>query len=147
MLPAYLLWLAAAVLFAVIEAATLGLTSVWFALGALAAMVCALLHLPFWTQLAAFVLVAAVTVWFVSSRVRTRFNRSRKPTNADRIIGRAGVVEETIDNPASRGVARVDGVLWTARSLDGAPIPAGTVVTVRAIEGVKALVAPKTDRS
>ena len=143
MLPAYVIWLVLTVAFAVVEAATLGLTSIWFALGSLAAMLCSLLHAPLWLQILVFVAVSAVAVWLTRDLAQERFNRSRQPTNADRIIGRQGQVLEEIDNARGAGLVRVDGAVWTARSADGQCIPAGSSVTIRAIEGVKVLVTPQ----
>ena len=141
-MPVYLIWLALVVVFGITEAATLGLTSIWFAVGALAAMMCALCHGPLWLQIALFVAVWALCLWLTREKVQARFNKSREKTNADRIIGCRGQVLEDIDNVRSAGTVKVDGKIWTARSAGGDPIPAGTEVTIQAIEGVKVLVTP-----
>lgn len=142
MIPAYLIWLALVVAFGIAEAATLGLTSIWFAVGALAAMVSAVCHAPLWLQIALFVAVSGVAVWLTREKAQARFNQNREKTNADRIIGHIGVVQEAIDNQIPTGTVKVDGSLWTARSISGEAIPAGAEVTIRAIEGVKVLVTP-----
>lgn len=140
--PDYLIWLALAIVFGIVEAATLGLTSIWFAVGALAAMVCALCHAPLWLQIAVFVAVSAAAVWLTRKKAQALFNKEREKTNADRIIGHVGVVQEAIDNQLSTGIVKVEGSLWTARSVSGKPIPAGAEVVIRSIEGVKVLVTP-----
>ena len=67
--------------------------------------------------------------------MQKQFNRGREATNADRIIGHVGVVQETIDNREAVGLVKVDGTLWSARSLTDQPIPAGAEVVIRSIEG------------
>lgn len=142
MLPAYIYWLALVILFGIAEAATLGLTSIWFALGALGAMVVTIFDGALLLQIAAFVVISGVAVWLTRGWGQKRFNDSREPTNADRILGQRCHVLEDIDNDLGTGVVKADGKIWTARSMTGAVIPAGSTVTIRAIEGVKVLVTP-----
>ncbi len=141
-IPDYLLWLGLVIVFGIVEAATMGLTSIWFAVGALAAMVSAVCHAPLWLQIAVFVVVSGVAVWLTRGKVQNQFNQGREATNADRILGHVGVVQEAIDNQKAVGLVKVDGTLWTARSVSGEPIPAETEVVVLYIEGVKAMVEP-----
>ncbi len=142
-LPMQTVWLALAILFGIIEAATLGLTSIWFAVGALAAMICALLHGPIWLQVAVFVVVSGITVILTRNIARSYFNRDREATNADRIIGGDALVMEEIDNLRATGAVRAGGSVWTARSKDDHVIPKDVTVRVVAIEGVKAIVEEK----
>ncbi len=140
MIPDYLIWLGVAVLFGILEAATLGLTSIWFALGALAAMLCALAGWGTLLQLVAFVLVSLATLALVRKKIQGKFNITRQPTNADRILGRTALVTEVIDNTQALGAVKIDGVTWSARSISHDPIPLGAEVVIRSIEGVKVLV-------
>ena len=140
MFPAYLFWLIVVIAFGIVEAATLGLTSVWFAVGALAAMACALCHGAMWLQIALFVAVSALCLVFTRKKVQGRFNENRQKTNADRIIGHRGVVLEEIDDQRAVGTVKVDGSIWSARSKSGAVIPKDAEVTILAIEGVKVIV-------
>ena len=144
MIPAYVYWLGLVILFGIAEAATLGLTSIWFALGALAAMTVAIFDGAVLLQIAVFVVVSGVALWlwFTRGWGQKRFNENRQPTNADRILGQRGYVLEEIDNQLGLGTVKVDGKIWTARSVSGKNIPAGSTVTIRAIEGVKVLVTP-----
>lgn len=119
----------------------MGLTSVWFACGALIAMIAALLGANLWWQLSLFVagsalLLASTRKWTGSLRL------GKVKTNADRIVGQQGVVILEIDNQAAQGQVRINGQVWTARSQDPAPIPAGAQVEVVQISGVKAIVKP-----
>ena len=142
MIPVYIFWLGLVILFGIAEAATLGLTSIWFAVGALAAMVAAMCQAHLLVQIALFVIVSAVAVWLTRGWGEKIFNDKIQATNADRILGQRGQVLEDIDNAQSTGVVKVDGKIWTARSADGRHIPAGSQVTIRSIEGVKVIVTP-----
>ncbi|WP_455582042.1 NfeD family protein [Dysosmobacter sp.] len=128
------LWLGAIVLFSVVEAVTAGLVSIWFVAGAAAALLAALAGISVTAQLVLFVAVSAVALAATRPLVRKLTAGKAQPTNADRVLGQTARVTETIDNQ------NADGKTWTARSTDGAVIPAGTQVRVTKIEGVKLFV-------
>ena len=133
-------WLVLMVLLFIIEAATAGLTVIWFALGALAALIAALFGAQIWLQVLWFLVVSIATLWFTRPLALKYLNRRSVVTNADRVVGMEGVVCEDIDNLAGTGAVKLDGKEWTARSDSGANIPSGSVVKVRRIEGVKLIV-------
>lgn len=135
-------WLVLLVLFAIAEAATVALVSIWFAAGALAALLCSIITGDIWIQIFVFVVVSAITLAVVRPLARKHIFPHRVPTNADRVIGREGVITQDVDNVASTGAVIIGGMAWTARSETGSAIPEGTVVTVKRIEGVKLYVAP-----
>ena len=135
-------WLTAVVLFAIVEAATMGINFIWFSVGSLAAMICAMLGGRIWLQAVVFVVVTAVTLLYTKPLVKKYIQGRHQPTNADRIIGSTGVVTEDIDNMANVGQIRVNGQIWSAKSDCDAVIPAGTAVEVLSIAGVKAVVKP-----
>ena len=144
-LPGHVLfWIVALLIFLAVEAVSVGLVSIWFAVGALAALICALLHGPVWLQAIWFVVISGVTLILTRPLVKKYVNAKSVATNADRNIGRSAVVTERIDNLAGTGTVQLDGVLWTARSANDAPIEEGTTVVVREIRGVKLLVEPET---
>ena len=93
-----------------------------------------------WMQLVIFVLLSAVMLLLVRPLFSRFLKAGRQATNADRIIGQSAVVTEPIDNLAETGAVRVLGKEWTARTKDGAPVPAGARVTILEIRGVKAIV-------
>lgn len=134
------IWLGAIVLFGVVEAATAGLVSIWFVAGALAALIAVLLGAGIWVQLVAFVVVSAAALALTRPLVKKITAGRSVPTNADRVLGREAKVTETIDNENSTGAVYVDGKTWTARSADGAVIPAGEPVEITSMEGVKLIV-------
>ncbi len=137
-------WIGALIVFIVVEAVTVGLASIWFAIGALAALICALVGGPLWLQVVWFVLVSVATLFLTRPLVKKYVNGRAVATNADRNIGRTALVTERIDNLAATGTIKLDGVEWTARSVDDElTIPENTQVVVREIRGVKLLVEPK----
>lgn len=138
-IPMAVIWLIAVVVFVVAEAATLGLTSIWFACGSLLAMVAALLDVSIWGQLLVFILGSALLLASTRKWV-SKLKLGRVKTNADRIIGQQAVVIQTIDNQAAKGQVRVGGQVWTARSVEDEPILAGTQVEVVQITGVKVII-------
>ena len=142
-IPLYLLWLAAVILLVVIEAATMGLTCIWFAIGALGALLTALLRLPLWLQVTVFVVLSAVSLIMLRPFVRKHLQKNRTATNADRVIGGKAVVKERIDELAGTGAVLADGKMWTARTADGSVAEPGDIVTVLEIRGVRLIVAPE----
>ena len=136
------IWAAAIVLFLVLEAVTVGIVSIWFALGSICALIAALLGAPTWLQIAWFIVISALTLVLTRPIVRKYVNGKKQPTNADRVIGCPAVVTEEIDNLQGRGSVRIDGKEWTARSADESTIAFDTVVKVIRIECVKLIVTP-----
>lgn len=134
-------WVAALVVFLIVEAVTAGLVSIWFVFGSLVALICAALGAAVWLQIFWFVIVSVATLVLTRPLVKRYVDSRSVATNADRSIGRAALVTERIDNLAATGAVKLDGVVWTARSTDDAvAIETGEHVTVRAIEGVKLIV-------
>ena len=135
-----LVWLALLIVFGVGEAVTVGLTSIWFAAGSLAALSCALLGGPEWLQLALFLVVSALCLLAIRPFAQRYFNTKVQPTNADRILGETARVTEDIDNFQGKGAVVIGGMTWTARSSGEDLIPAGATVRVLRTEGVKVIV-------
>ena len=136
-----MVWLVAMVVFLVIEALVPGLVSLWFAVGALAAVLAAALNAPVWLQLVWFFVVSVAALWLTRPLVKKYVNSKVQPTNADAVIGRECLVTEDIDNIRATGRVKVGGMEWTARSeAEDVKFPTGTVVTAVAIEGVKLIV-------
>ena len=133
-------WLGAAVVFGVVEALTAGLVSIWCVAGSAAALIGAFLGAGLGAQVALFVVVSAAALAVTRPLVRRYTAGKAVPTNLDRVLGDSGKVMETIDNENSSGAVYVDGKTWTARSADGSVIPAGTVVEILRMEGVKLFV-------
>ena len=131
-------WLIAMVVLLIIEAVVPGLISIWFALGALAALISALFHAPIWLQIVWFVAVSVLTLVLTRPLVR-------KYVNADMVIGKDAVVTEGIDNLHAKGAVLLDGKTWTARmEQESVKAEPGETVRVLRIEGVKLIVEKKS---
>ena len=142
-----IIWLVLMVGFLVAEAVTVTMVSLWFAAGALVALLVSLLHLKIWIQITLFVLVSGVLLACLRPMVRRHFTPRLTRTNVDAIVGTKGVVTIEIDNVCAAGQVKLNGMEWSARSADGSIIPAGTLIRVERIEGVKAFVSPVEKRA
>jgi membrane protein implicated in regulation of membrane protease activity len=137
----WMLWLILTVVFAVIEAATLGLTTVWCAIGSAVAAVMALLGAPVSAQLITMIVVSVVCFIICMIWIKPKLDAKHKtaePTNADRTIGQEGVVIKTIDPLEGKGQVKVIGQVWSAKA--DKTISEGAKVRVKAMEGVKLIV-------
>lgn len=135
-----IVWLVLLLLFAAGEAVSVGLTSIWFAAGALAALIAAMLGGGLVVQIVLFVAVSILCLLAVRPLAAKYLNNKTEPTNADRVIGSEALVTETIDNVKGIGAVIIGGIAWTARSCGDVVIPKGTTVRVMRIEGVKVYV-------
>ena len=133
-------WLILVAVMLVIEIFTMGLTTIWFSLGAVAAAIAAGLGAPLWVQILLFTVVSVVIMILVRPFALKVMDRNRTKTNIDEVIGKQAEVIEPIDNQKEQGKVRFRGVEWMARSVDGSTMAAGDVVTVEAVSGVKLLV-------
>lgn len=143
---AAILWLILMVVFLLVEAATVTMVSLWFAAGALAAMIVSLLGGAVWLQAAVFLLASIVLLTALRPLVRKYVTPRLTATNVDSVIGSTGLVTAAIDNVAASGQVKLGAMVWTARSTSGEPISEGTLVKVDRIEGVKAFVSPAKER-
>ena len=133
-------WVALTIALSAGEAATAGLTVIWFAIGALAGLAAAFLGFEIWVQLVVFVAVSGLSLALLRPVTAKHFFTPRSPTNADRVIGKEAQVTQEINNEAGQGQVLILGQTWTARSQLGVVIPAGVMVRVLRIEGVKVFV-------
>ena len=133
-------WLIAIILFAIIEIVTVQLVSVWFAGGAVAAFIAALAGADISIQWICFVAVSALLLIFTKPFVKKVTHREPEKTNIDAQIGKTTVVTKRIDNIAETGEVKLNGISWTARSIDNEIIEVGTTVFVEKVDGVKLIV-------
>ena len=140
---AVLAWAIATAVFVVVELATYGLASIWFALGSLVALITAALGGPLWLQIVLFAVVSVVTLLLTRPLAMKYVNNKKQPTNADRYIGAEALVTEEINKVVGTGAVSVDGRVWSARTADDSVLPAGTRVVVKEIRGVRLIVEPE----
>ncbi len=138
------IWLIVFVACIVIEIITMGLTTIWFAGGALVAAIGAAVGAPLWLQIVLCVVVSLVLLYFTRPIAVKYFNKDRVKTNAESLVGRQAIVISEIDNLQGIGQVTVGGQEWTARTTEeGITLPVGSVVIIRAISGVKLMVEEK----
>lgn len=138
---AMILWFALLVGFLVVEAAcAVHLVSIWFAAGALVALIASFLGAPLWLEILLFLVVSSGMLALFWPFTKKFLNPKVERTNVDAILGTQGYVTADIDNAGALGQVRLGGMEWSARSTSGAAISVGTLVKVDRIEGVKAFV-------
>ena len=138
-----IIWLALFVVLIVFEAVTTGLFTIWFAGGALIALLVSL-FLDMWVvQMVVFLIVSFLLLYFMRPVAMRKFNAKRLKTNVEDIAGREAKVTELIDNLNASGTAILNGLEWSARSVeDSVTIPVGERVLVMEVRGVKLIVEP-----
>ena len=136
-----IIWLALTAVLLIIEIATLGLTTIWFAAGALFAFFAALLGMNQGIQIGVFVVVSVVLLFFTRPLAVKYLNTKTIKTNTEALVGKTARVIVDINNLKSQGQVVINGLEWTARSSDDTVVfKIGDVVTIVGIEGVKLIV-------
>lgn len=136
-------WLAAMIVFLIVEGIVPGLVSIWFAGGALASLIISLLRVPGWVCIVVFAAASLILLLLTRPLVKKHVNSKAVPTNLDMIIGKECIVVEEIDNVKGTGAVVAGGKTWTALSYnDDVVIAPETRACVKSIEGVKAVVKP-----
>ena len=130
-------WIAALVVFTMVEASTGAVVALWFMGGSLVACVLAAFGLPIWLQILSFTVVSFILLLLLRPRLRKMVEDRKTATNADSLVGKIVLVTEDIDNLHNRGAVRVSGVVWTAFSVDGKPIAKETPVRIVSVHGAK----------
>lgn len=133
-------WIILLILLIIVEAVTAQMLTIWFAAGALGAIVAEVLGAEIWLQWVVFIAVSVVALVATRPLVKKLTKTKLQPTNADRCIGQTAVVTEEINNLAGTGQAYINGSVWSARSSDGSVIGKDEKVIIEKIEGVKLIV-------
>lgn len=135
------IWLALLAVLLIIEAITAGLTTIWFAGGALAAAVVSYLGAGMIAQWMIFLCVSLVLLIFTRPIAVRYMTKGVTKTNANSLIGKKAVVIQEVDNLAQTGQVKISDIEWMARTaLDGEKIPEDTIVIIKEIKGVKLIV-------
>lgn len=133
------------VLAVVLELVTASLVSIWFAAGALAAMILAFFGVSPGMQALVFLILSLLVMGLFRSGVRARFFQEREALNAGRVKGKEALVKQRIDNVRGTGIVIVEGIEWTARAVAPGVIEEGSRVLIEEIQGVKLLVRPLSE--
>lgn len=137
------MWLIIAAIMIVAEIISMGLTTIWFAGGAIIAGFVAYLGAHWLVQLLIFAAVSMVLFIFTRPIAIKHFMKDREKTNVESLVGQTAYVKQAIDNVKETGMVKLNGMEWTARSVDGSAIEADTEVIVKEISGVKLIVEKK----
>lgn len=135
-----IIWLAIAVVMIIMEIVSLGLTTIWFAGGALIAALVAFLGGKLMLQIMVFSVVSLVLLIFTRPIAQKHLMKNTEKTNVESLIGKIGIVTADIRNLELEGVVKLNGLEWSARSEDETDIPKGSKVEVKAVSGVKLIV-------
>ena len=134
------MWFIAIIAFVIIETLTVQFVSIWFAGGALCALISELLGASTLDQCIVFVVASAIILALTRPLVKKLSKSEKSVTGTDMLIGKTAIMTKDTDNLGDSGEAKADGKFWTVKSTDGEPIQKDTVVTVEKIEGVKLIV-------
>lgn len=137
-----IIWLVLMVVFLIAEAQSVTMVSLWFAAGALGALIAQLCGAELWLQIVIFFALSIVLLASLRPIARKYFTPKITKTNVDSVIGQTGLVTADIDNVTAQGQVKLGAMEWSARSTSGEAIKAGTLVKVDKIEGVKVFVSP-----
>ena len=135
-----IVWFGAMILFLALESSSISLISIWFAGGALAAVITNFCGGEAWLQVVVFLIVSVALLAALRPAIRKFFTPKLIKTNTDALIGTTGRVLEEIDNDLAQGRVKLGALEWSARSSDGKPIPKDTMIRADRIEGVKLFV-------
>lgn len=135
-----LLWIFIAIICGVIEVATLGLTTIWFAIGALVAWIFAVFEFPVGIQIAVFLVTSIILLYYTRPIAQKVLKIGHAKTNADRLVNNLGIVTEEIDNLNGKGQVKINGQIWSARTIDNDIVKIDEKVKVLEIQGVKLIV-------
>lgn len=135
------IWAVALAVLVIIELLTVGLTTIWFAAGALAALISACFDVSVTLQIVLFIIISVTLLVFTRPLLIRKMHLGREKTNIDSILGQTGIVTEHIGEFDS-GLVKVGGQIWTALSTDQTAIDPGQKITVDRVEGVKLIVKP-----
>ena len=135
------IWVALVIVFAIIEALTLGLYTVWFALAALVMVFLSSLNIPLSFQFLIFLAISAVLLFFTRPLAIKKLKIGRVKTNVDSLIGMHALVTRSISE-FEKGEVKLNGQFWSAHAEDNSAVPVGTKCEVVRIEGVQAIVRP-----
>ena len=140
-IPVHWFWVVLVIIFALIEVFTLGLTTVWFAIAALVMVFLSFLKISLPVQLLIFLLISALLLIFTRPIAIRKFKMGREKTNVDSLIGKHALVIKTIGE-FDPGEVKVNGLIWTARSVNNENIQEGTKCEILRVEGVQLIVKP-----
>ena len=138
-----IIWIIAIIVFVIAEAITYQLVTIWFAIGALGALVCSVLGIGVPMQIAVFLVLSIAALLFLRPVSKKYLKNKTEKTNVDSLVGMDVLITEDVNNVTGTGKGKLCGMEWTVRSADNSQIGAGETAVVEKIEGVKLIVSRK----
>ena len=135
-----IVWLVILAVMIVLEIFSLGLTTIWFGIGAIGAAIVSWMGYGIWVQLIVFAVLSVIAMAVFRPLAVKYLNKDKEKTNIDGVVGEVVVVTKEINNEMAAGEVQLNGMSWTARSQDGRVIPEAERVTVVSVQGVKLIV-------
>ena len=135
-------WLSMVIIFTVIELFTAGLTTIWFAIGSIPMIFLSFLPIPFLYQVLIMLVISIVLLIFTRPFFVKKLNANKEKTNVDALIGKTALVTKKITK-FEKGEVKIDGKIWTAKSVSDEDLEEGTECLLQSIEGVTAIVSKK----
>ena len=135
-----IVWLVILAVMIVLEIFSLGLTTIWFGIGAIGAAIVSWMGYGIWVQLIVFAVLSVIAMAVFRPLAVKYLNKDKEKTNIDGVVGGVVVVTKEINNEMAAGEVQLNGMSWTARSQDGRVIPEAERVTVVSVQGVKLIV-------
>ena len=135
-------WLGMAIIFTLIEVFTAGLTTIWFAIGSIPMIFLSFLPIPFLYQVLIMLVISIVLLIFTRPFFVKKLNANKEKTNVDALIGKTALVTKKITK-FEKGEVKIDGKIWTAKSVSDEDLEEGTECLLQRIEGVTAIVSKK----
>lgn len=140
---AIIIWLVIAALLVIVEIATMGLTTIWFAGGAIVAALAAIFEAHWLIQFLVFAVVSLVLLIFTRPIATKHLMKEQEKTNVESLVGQSALVTATINNIKGEGTVKINGLEWTARSKNETVIEEGSEVIIDSVSGVKLIVESK----
>ena len=135
-------WLSMVIIFTVIEVFTAGLTTIWFAIGSVPMIFLSYLPIPFLYQVLLMLVISIVLLIFTRPFAVKKLNANKEKTNVEALIGKSALVTKKITK-FEKGEVKIDGKIWTAKSISDEDLEEGTECLLQNIEGVTAIVSKK----
>lgn len=135
-------WLSMVIIFTVIEVFTAGLTTIWFAIGSVPMIFLSYLPIPFLYQVLLMLVISIVLLIFTRPFAVKKLNANKEKTNVEALIGKSALVTKKITK-FEKGEVKIDGKIWTAKSVSDEDLEEGTECLLQNIEGVTAIVSKK----
>lgn len=134
------IWLCIIIVAIIVEAITMGLTTIWFAIGGIVAMLLGYMNASIPVQILAFIVISIVLLIYTRPIAVRWLKIGKERTNVDSLIGKTGIVTVAIEDLDAKGQVKVAGQIWSAKTINGESIDKDTVIKVIGIKGVKLIV-------